>query len=88
MTCDRDQMIKGRVLVIFKDGVSYKQAVRIIERCGYSVIRDAYDGYYPPLCIAVPEGQEEQAAEVFKRLPEVERACLDYNAPSPPKKRK
>lgn len=88
MTCDRDQIVKGRILAVFKDGVSYKQAVRIIEKHGYTVIRDAYDGYYPPLCIAVPEGQEEQALQVFRSLPEVERACLDRNAPSTQKKRK
>lgn len=88
MTCDRDQMVKGRILAIFKDGVSYKQAVRIIEGLGYAVIRDAYEGYYPPLCIAVPEGQEEQALQVFRPLPEVERACLDRNEPIARKKQK
>jgi len=81
-------MIKGRILVIFKDGVSYKQTVRIIESLGYTVIRDAYDGYYPPLCIAVPEGQEEEAIKIFRSLPEVERVCLDRNTPAPQKKRK
>lgn len=86
MTHDREYL-PGRILVVFRDGVSYDQSIRIIEKCGYSVIRDAYGGYYPPLCIAVPEGQEEQALQVFRSLSEVERTCLDRNAPSPQKKR-
>jgi|GEM_PF-4629872 len=82
------EYLPGRILVIFRDGVSYRQAVAIIEQYGYTVIHDAYGGYYPPLCVAVPEGQEEQAVETFCHLPEVERACLDRNAPMRPKKQK